>query len=137
MVEFEAAVISIKLEKGVNGPSNIPNQIKESGLGDVEGQLRWQLNRESESRPEYFSFFETVFLLQKDKKIIGTQVWELKFGIEAVKGFRFGTVTFRTYAEYDESEKKIELGEYAIEYLKKLSNHYRLFSAIEGSQDEV
>jgi len=51
--------------------------------------------------------------------LIGTQDWEYKLGVGAVKGFTLGTFTFRVAGEYDRSEDKFELGEYAVEYLKK------------------
>src|SRR5262245_39920756 len=40
-VELEAAVISASFEKSASDPSSLPPRIEESGLGDVEGQLRW------------------------------------------------------------------------------------------------
>ena len=61
-VEFEAAVISATLEKSKDDPSAMPDKLKESGLGDVEGQFRWRWAKENERRPELFSYFETVFL---------------------------------------------------------------------------
>ena len=99
--------------------------------------VRWRWFKENELRPELFSYFETVFPLQKDKVLIGTQDWEYKIGIGAVKGFAFGTLTVRVATEYDRSEDKMELGEYAIEYLKKVSSRWRLYGGVEGSQDEV
>lgn len=136
-VEFEAAVISATLEKSDDDTSGMPNKFKESGLGDVEGQVRWRWSRENERRPELFSYFETVFPLQKDKVLIGTQDWEYKLGFGAVKGFSFGTLTVRSAIEYDRSEDKFELGEYAVEYLKKISSRWRLYGGIEGAQYEI
>ncbi|MFC1693120.1 hypothetical protein ACFL1R_06415 [Candidatus Latescibacterota bacterium] len=136
-IEFETAVISAELEKSDDDTSGMPNKLKESGLGDVEGQIRWRWAEENERWPELFSYFETVFPLQKDKVLIGTQDWEYKLGIGAVKGFTFGTLTVRLATEYDRSENKTELGEYAVEYLKKLSSRWRIYGGIEGSQDEV
>ena len=136
-IEFETAVISAELEKSDDDTSGMPNKLKESGLGDVEGQIRWRWAEENERRPELFSYFETVFPLQKDKVLIGTQDWEYKLGIGAVKGFAFGTLTVRLATEYDRSENKTELGEYAVEYLKKLSSRWRIYGGVEGTQDEV
>lgn len=136
-VELEAAVISAELEKADDDPSAMPDKLNESGLGDVEGQLRWRWTNETDRRPELFGYFETVFPLQKDKVLIGTQDWEFKLGMGATKGFSFGTLTVRVAAEYDRSEDKTELGEYAIEYLKKISSRWRLYAGVEGAQDEV
>ena len=120
-VEFEASVITAQQYKSSQDPSNMPDKIKESGVGDIEGQLRWRWNNETTTRPEFFSYFETVFPFQKDKKIIGTQDWEFKFGSGLIKGYGWGTVTVRAAIEYSAEESKAELGEYAIEYLKRVS----------------
>jgi len=135
--ELEAAVITGKLEKSSDDPSDMPESIKESGLGDVESQLRARWITENERRPEVFSYFETVFPLQKDKKIIGTQDWELKLGSGITKGFSWGTLTGRIAGEYDAAESVMEVGEYAVEYLKQLSPAWRVYAGVEGSQDEV
>jgi len=69
--------------------------------------------------------------------MIGTSDWEFKLGTGAVKGFRWGTVTVRTAVEYNRAEDLFELGEYAVEYLKRISPLLRLYAGVEGSQDEV
>lgn len=137
MIEGEAAVITAKLEKSENDTSDMPDTIEESGLGDVEGQLRWRYFRETDYRPELFSYFETVFPVQDDEVLIGTTDWEFKLGIGIIKGFRFGTITLRAAVEHDKAEDVTEVGEYAVEYLKRLSEHFRIFIGVEGSQDEV
>ena len=136
-VEFEAAVITAKLEKSADDPTALPARLEESGLGDVEGQLRWRWNRETDSRPEYFSYFETVFPLQKDKVLIGTQDWEFQFGTGLVRGFSWGTTTVRLAIEYDGAENKLASGEFGVEYLRRVSRGLRLFAAVEGTEDEV
>jgi hypothetical protein len=134
MVEFEAATIRARLEKSPEDPTNLPRVIEESGLGDVEGQLRYRLWNETATRPELFSYFEAVAPLQKDKLLIGTPDWELKAGVGAIRGYRWGTMTVRAALSYESS---LEAGEYAVEYLKRLSDSWRVFAAIEGTQDEV
>jgi hypothetical protein len=134
-VEFEAAVISASLDKSPLDTSTMPATLKESGLGDVEAQLRWRYNRESDSRPEVFSYFETVFPVQKTKKLIGTSEWEFKFGTGIVRGYSFGTITAR--AALAVVGGTFEPGEYAFEYLRRVSPRFRLFAAIEGSEDEI
>ncbi len=136
-IELEAAVISARLEKDRDDPSDMPDVMEESGLGDVESQLRWRWFEENEKRPELFSYFETVFPLQKDRRLIGTSDWEFKLGVGTVKGFAWGTTTLRLAAEYSRAEDKFELGEYAVEYLKRISRSLRLFAAVEGTQDEL
>jgi hypothetical protein len=134
-VELEAAVIRAQQTKSADDPSAMPAVLEQSGLGDVEGQLRWRWNQETETSPEFFSYFETVFPLQKKKKLIGTSDWELKLGTGLVRGFPWGTATVRAAVAYDEGS--IGPGEYAIEYLKRLSSLLRVLAAVEGSEDEV
>jgi hypothetical protein len=135
MLEFEAAVISATQYKSPEDPSAMPDRLKQSGLGDVEGQIRWRWSEESAGRPEFFSYFETVFPLQKTKKLIGTEAWEFKLGTGLVRGFAWGTGTLRAGIGW--TEGKAELGEYAVEYLRRVSSALRLFAAVEGSEDEV
>ena len=136
-IEIEAAVITAKLFKSDDDTSDMPDELEESGLGDVESQLRWRWTKETESRPEIFSYYETVFPFQKDKKLIGTTDWEIKFGSGLTKGFTWGTMTLRAAAEYDGAEDAVEMGEYALEYLKRVSDLFRFYVGVEGSQDEV
>ena len=138
ILEFEAAVYTSKeFNKDPDDGTAVPDQIKESGLGDVEGQVRWRWNRETESKPEYFSFFEYVFPLQENKQIIGTQDWEFVFGFGAIKGLSWGNLTGRLSIAWDGDEKKVALGEYAMEYLNRMSPTWSIVAAIEGEDDEV
>jgi hypothetical protein len=136
-IELEAAVITAELFKSDDDETDMPDELEESGLGDVETQLRWRWTHETESRPEIFGYYETVFPLQKDKDLIGTPDWEFKLGTGATKGFTWGTMTVRAAMEYDAAEEVAELGEYAVEYLKRVSELFRFYVGIEGSQDEV
>jgi hypothetical protein len=139
-VEFEAAVITAKLTKAPNDPTPdalLPDVLEESGLGDVEGQLRFRFNHETESRPEFFGYFEAVSPAQKEKKLIGTADWEVKPGLGLVKGFHWGTIKIRAAAEYTFEDESFDTGEYALEYLKRLSPKWRVYGGLEGSQDEL
>jgi len=78
-----------------------------------------------------------VFPLQKDKVLIGTSDWEYAVGFGAIKGYRWGTMTGRIAAAYDRSESVVELDEWAIEYLKRLSDRWRVVATIEGADDDV
>jgi hypothetical protein len=135
-MEFEAAVISAELEKAQDDLSGMPPKLKESGLGDVEGQIRWRWNHESAKTPEYFSFVETVFPTSKKNSLIGTPNWEFAFQTGLIKGFRWGTVTPHVGVEYSVEEKTAVFA-FALEYLKKVSNHFRFFTMLEGTQDEA
>lgn len=135
--EVEVAVIDATQKTAPEDPTAIPDEISESGLGDIEGQLRYRLAFENESRPEFFTYFETVAPTPGDPVLIGTADWEFKLGFGATKGFGWGTTTVRLAAEYSMEESAVEAGEYALEYLKRFSPAWRGYLGIEGSQDEV
>jgi len=137
MLELEAAYMYATFWKSDDDNSAMPSSLHEDGLGDVEGQLRWRYFKEREKIPEFFGVFEAVLPLQKHRKLIGTQAWEFKFGVGVIKGFRIGTFTGRFGVEYDGEEEEVVPGEYALEYLKRVSEHLRLFAMVEGVQDEL
>lgn len=134
-VEFEASTISAWQERSSQDGSGLPARLKQSGLGDVEGQVRWRYNRESASRPEVFSYFETVAPIQRSKLLIGTPDWEFKLGTGIVRGLSWGTITVR--GSVANSGGVFEVGEYAVEYLRRLSRRLRVVAVFEGTQDEV
>jgi hypothetical protein len=137
-VEFETAAIRAAFEKSPLDSSAMPRRIAEGGLGDVEGQIRWRWKRERGNRPELFSYGEAVIPHAKDKLLIGTPDWEFKFGTGAVRGFTWGTVTVRAAIEYSRaSSSPWDIGEYAVEYLKRLSPKWRVYAGVEGTQDEL
>lgn len=136
-IEFEAGFISARLNKSRNDLTTLPDEIKESGLSDVEGQLRWRWNHESVGTPEFFNYFETVFPTGEKNSLIGTSDWEFKLGFGVIKGYKWGTITLRGGIDYSTAEKTFGIGEYALEYLKRISNHFRFFAMMEGSEDEV
>jgi hypothetical protein len=137
-VEMEAAVIQAELERSPRDVSGLPQEIEESGLGDVEGQLRWRWAAERPGgRPEVFSYFETVLPTQDAGSLIGTSDWEFKLGTGLIRGFSWGTLTARGAVEYDKAAKTTELGELAFEYLKRLSSSWRVYAGVEGTQDEI
>jgi len=136
--EFEAALwASAELQKAPNDASGVPDRIKESGLGDVESQLRWLWTKETQTRPMLYSFWEVVFPLQEDDLILGTQDWETALGFGAVRGFQWGTLNGRVSIKYDAEDGQVELGEFAFEYLNRTSPKWRWVATLEGEDDEV
>lgn len=135
-VEVEVAVIDATLHKSSKDPTDLPDKISESGLGDVQTQLNWSWLRETEKRPEFFSYFEVVFPSTDEFSLIGTTDWEFKAGTGLIRGFEWGTTTFRAAMEYDGAENKAEVGEIALDYLKRLSQSWRVYAGVEGVQDE-
>lgn len=135
-VELEAAVITAKQERASDDTSNFPAEgVKESGLGDVETQLRYRFREETEKAPEVMGYFETVFPFQRQRRLIGTSSWEFQYGMELARSFSFGTMTLRGSVAWADGSP--EVGEYAVEYIRGVSEHLRLYGAIEGSEDEV
>jgi hypothetical protein len=119
-------------------PTALPERIEESGLGDIEGQVRWRWRRETAKAPEFFSYGEVVVPHHSEKVLIGTPGWEFTLGTGLTRGFGWGTVTARAAVEYDgASSSRFDTGEYAIEYLRRISPAWRIFAAIEGTQDEL
>jgi len=121
-VELEMAVIRASLYKSPNDPSAMPAKLTESGLGDRQMQLDWRWLKENDRRPEVFSYFEVVFPSNKTKALIGTSDYEFKLGTGLIRGFKWGTLTARAALEHSRAENKIEPGEWAVEYLKRVSS---------------
>jgi hypothetical protein len=117
--------------------TGMPPKLEESGVGEIEAQVRWRFSRETATRPELFTNLEVTFPFQEDEVLIGASDWEFAVGLGAVKGFSWGTLTTRFSIGYGAEEGEVELGEYAIEYLKRLSPSWRAFAAVEGEDDEL
>jgi hypothetical protein len=136
--EIEASVITARLDKSPADTSSMPLRLQQSGLGDVEGQIRWRWANENERRPEIFSYFETVLPLQKQKLLIGTPDWEFSLGAGIIRGFPWGTTMLRAALEYSREDGTVDVGEFAVEYLKRLNDRLRVLVAVEGgAYDEV
>lgn len=137
-VEWEAAAVSASLAKAASDTSRLPQRTTEAGLGDVEGQIRWRWKRETDRRPEFFSYAELVVPHHRNRPLTGTSGVQLKVGTGLVRGFAWGTLTARAALEYAAgSSSHVDAGEYAVEYLKRLSPHWRVFLGVEGQQDEA
>ncbi len=116
-IELEGAAVRASLDKAASDLSAVPARIAESGVGDIEGQLRWRWKRETATGPEAFSYVEAVSPRNRDKLLIGTSAWELKLGTGVSRGFGWGTLTARAAVEYTAaSSSRFDLGEYAVEY---------------------
>jgi hypothetical protein len=137
VLEIEAAFISATQYKSAADLSGMPEKFSESGLGDVQTQFDYYWLKESDTRPGAFSYLEIVYPFNKDKKLIGTSDYEFKAGTGIIRGFTWGTLTLRGAIEYVNGEDNIEIGEMALEYLKRLSKTWRIYLGIEGTKDEV
>jgi hypothetical protein len=132
-LEFEMAHISAELTKS---PSDnfLPDTIKESGLADIEAQVRARVSRESSRWPEFYLYSEFVARTQRGRFLISENYWDIKPGVGFIKGFGFGTLTARINLEYNHEAKNLDLGEVSVEYLKRVSRNFRLFLALEGGE---
>ncbi len=134
-LEFEGAVIHASLVKSPDDPTAMPAKIVESGLGDVQMQVDWMWSKETARRPGFFSYAEVVVPHHKSKPLIGTPDLETKAGIGMIRGFGWGTITVRLAVE--QAGGVFDLGEYAVEFYKRLSKRIGVYTGIEGSQDEL
>ncbi len=139
MFEFESALhAKVKFTKAGNDPvAAVPRELRESGLGDTEAQLRWRYAKETETRPEITIMFQTEFPLQRKKKLLGTQAWGFGTGVILTKGYSFGTLSLRGQINHDRGDKETRFGEYAIDYLKKLSPQWTVALTLEGEESEL
>jgi hypothetical protein len=133
-VEFEASVINARLEKSPRDTSAVPPVINETGVADIEGQVRARFVRERSGRPEFYGFVEITPPTQKHKLLIAEPDFDLKPGIGLIKGFSWGTLTGRIGAEYNREESKVDLGELSLEYLKRVSPRVRVLLSFEGGE---
>jgi len=137
-VELEGALhTTATFDRAPGDASGVPPRLEESGLGDVEGQLRWKWREESDRSPALYSFFEVVFPLQSDKVLVGTQDWEYALGFGLLRGTSRGSINARIALAYDGADSQAEIGEYAVEWLRQVSSRWRLVLALEGESDEV
>lgn len=133
-VECEASFASASLSRSVDDHSGVPSTIRESGLADIEGQLRVRLFHETETRPEYFLYLEITAPSQKNKVLIGDPEWDLRPGVGVVRGFSWGTVSGRMTIEYNRDDEAWDIGEVSAEYLKQLTRSWRINLAVEGGE---
>ena len=133
-LEVEAAFLSAALRKSPHDPSTMPARIEQSGLGDFEGQLRLRLLKEGEHRPEVFGFLELTPRSQRRKVLIAEPDWDLKPGVGLVRGFSWGTVIVRVTGEKNHEAGNLDLGEVAVEYLKRLTPSLHLHAGVEGGE---
>ena len=137
-VQAEVAGIRASLDKSPKDLSGLPPKLQQSGLGSFETQFRWRWRKENERRPELWSYLDIVYPTNKKEPLIGTVGWELELGTGVTRGFNWGTLTARASLAYEgASTTKLALGEYAFEYLKRVSPSWRLFAAVQGAEDAV
>ena len=139
-LEFETAYEKASLEKSPSDPSTTPGEIKESGLADIEGQVRIRLAEERRKRPEIYTFVEITAPTQRDALLIGSPDWDARPGIGLIHGYPWGTMTIWSTLEYNREQSAIQepahfdIGETAIEYLRRFSRSWLFSMAWEGGE---
>ena len=138
-LEFESALrSSVQFTRDPADTTGTPDRIDESGLGDTEVNLRWRLQKETGRSPDVTLFLKTVFPLQKSKKLLGSRDWEVETGAVLTKAYSFGTLAARAAIGVTSDEHKLDVTEWAIDYVKALAPRWRLALSLEGAQvDEV
>lgn len=138
-LEFEAALYTeASLKTAADDMSAAPDELTESGLGDVQSQVRWLWTDPASEGTQVFSFGEVVFPVQDNSKVlIGTTDWEFALGLGAFANIGPGTLEGRISAKYEEVEGTVEPGEYALEYLMPLSTKIGGVLSLEGEDDEL
>ena len=136
--ELEAAFYTAAhLEKAPDDPSSQPDQLEQSGFGDWQMELDWRIVKEAAPCPEVFALVEVDPPSNVNKALIGTADWEAKFGVGLIRGLSWGTVSGRVGMIYTAEDGSFDTGEYAAEYLKRVSPKWSLYGGVEGEQDEV
>lgn len=137
-VQTELAGATASLVKASADPSGLPPRIRESGLTSFETQLRWRWAQETTSRPEIWGYADIVYPLNRRKLLIGSNGYDVEIGTGLTRGYSWGTITGRASLLYESaSASHWDLGEYGVEYLKRLSPAWRVFGAVQGHGDEV
>ena len=125
-LELESSDIRAHFEKSRSDTSATPARINESGIADFSGQVRLRLGRERGRRPEFFAGIEILPPSYRHRVLIGEPRWDVKGEIGATRGYRWGTMTFRTTIEYNHGDTHWDVGETSIEYLRQVSRTWRL-----------
>jgi hypothetical protein len=133
-LEFEGAYLRETLSKSARDTFPTPAKIAESGITDLEAQIRLRPLRETARRPEVYAFLEITARAQRNKLLIGDPDWDLRPGLGLTRGFSWGTLTARATGEYNRAGKNLDFGEVALGYLKRLDSAWRVYLGVEGGE---
>ena len=135
LFEFESALhAKARFTKAPEDTTALPGEIRESGLGDTEMEVRWRYAKESATRPDIVLFLKTVFPLQKKKRLLGTHDWQFGTGVALTKAYSFGTMVLRGGVDYDRADRKLAVGEWGLDYMTRLGPQWRLALSLEGHE---
>lgn len=133
-VQTELAYATASLRKSPADTSAMPAEIREGGLSSFETQFRWRWRQETEHRPELWSYLDIVYPLNRRGKIVGSDGYDVELGVGLTRGYRWGTLTIRGSGIYEgASTTHFDIGEFGLEYLNRLSPHWRVLFALQGA----
>ena len=129
-LEFEGALnTTATLRKSPSDTSALPATLRESGLGDIQAEARWTSGDVQLSR----NGFPVPATPPADRHSgLGIQAWH-----RSDQTVPLWHALIRAAAEYHQDAGTVDFGEYALEYLKRLSSTWRVYGGVEGTQDEV
>jgi hypothetical protein len=134
-IQAELAGARASLRKAPGDLSALPAKYQESGLTSFETQFRFRLRQEDDRRPEIWSYLDVVYPTNRKSPLIGTAAIQSELGLGITRGFSWGTLTARGSAAYEgASNTRFAIGEYGVEYLKRLSPKWRVFTGINGHE---
>jgi hypothetical protein len=117
--------------------TGMPDRLVESRYGAIEAQLHWRLAQETAHRPEFFANCEVGPPDAGDMVLLGNQGWEVEAGVGAIKGFSWGAMAVRASVAYDTDSGDIDVGEFAVEYSRRWTEHLRFAAAVFGEPAEL
>jgi hypothetical protein len=131
-IEAEVAWTSATLYKSPSDTSSMPATLHEQGQGDIQAQLDWRWLSETARRPMLYSYFEVDFPHHgTSRPLTGTPEWEFKLATGVSRGFRWGTLSARVGISHAGSTT--DIGEFAVEYLKRISKTIRVYVGLEAA----
>jgi hypothetical protein len=133
-LEVEGAYLRETLSRSARDTFPTPSKIDESGITDLEAQIRVRPLRETARRPEVYAFLEITARAQENKLLIGDPDWDFRPGLGLTRGFSWGTLTARVTGEYNRAGKNLDFGEVALGYLKRLHPAWRVYLGVEGGE---
>jgi hypothetical protein len=125
-------------DRGTGVPTSMFGTYIDKGQWIVYPFFEYYRDGNYEYEPGEFGYGDTTEFRGRYRAyegLIGTPDWEFKLGSGMIRGLSWGTITVRAAVAH--SGGSFEVGEYAFEYLCRVSKRLRLFAAIEGSEDEV
>src|SRR5439155_119478 len=96
--------------------AGVPRYLNDRGTGIPTSRFGTYIRR-----GELLGYLEVTAPSQRRRVLIGDRQWEFRPGLGLIRGFSWGTMTIRVNGEYNREAAHWDLGEFSIEYLKRLS----------------